>query len=71
MIPTARALVSALWANNSGGDRCNAGEAVWEVREQDQQAQLASRERISERFEEPWDEDLETARLMAALGLSS
>lgn len=71
MITTARALVSAMWANNSGGDRYDAGEAVREVRDQDQQAEDASRERISERFEEPWDEDLETARLMAALGLGT
>lgn len=68
LVTTGPALVEAMWANNRGGDRFDAGQEVRSHRQADLDADTASQARIDHHLSSPWDEDTETARLLAGLG---
>lgn len=70
-LATAKMLIEAVWANNRGGDRLDSTEAVRSDRLHDLAVEAAAEGRIAAEAEadEPWHEERETGRLLAALGL--
>lgn len=66
----ARHLIDLMWSNNYGGDAVDSVDAVRLLRQDDQQAVEESEARLVAVADEPWDEQAETARLLAALHLA-
>lgn len=68
-ILSASQLVAQLWANNTGGDAINSTEVVRHERLRDQLLVTETEGRLAAEAREPFDEELETARLLETLGL--
>ena len=66
----AQRLIDVMWANNTGGDAGDSGEAMRLHRQSDQQAAADSEARVLADAELPWDEATATARLLGALDLT-
>ena len=68
---TPQMLAMTIWANNHGGDALDSTAVVRSEREQYRQVEAEAEARIAADADQPWDEQAETARLLASLGLNA